>query len=115
MDDTPIRAAQQLGAPPLVLDALRKRLQAQREAAVFGVWPEHWHAVEVFRAMRTQWQAVVGMEGLHYLGLNYTPLETVLKAVRPRIPRDLRRPLHELLPLLQVIEVVVTAARNART
>ncbi len=98
-----------------MLAALQKRLQAERESAVFGVWPEHWHAVEVFRAMRTQWRLVLGMKGERYLGLDYTALDLVMRAVLPRIPRHLRKPLHELLPLLQVIEVVATAARNART
>jgi len=41
---------------------------------VFEVWEEHWPALELFLAMRTQWRVIAGMGGAQHQGLDYTAL-----------------------------------------
>lgn len=41
---------------------------------MFEVWEEHWPALELFLAMRTQWRVVAGMGGAHHQGIDYTSL-----------------------------------------
>ncbi|WP_192859190.1 DUF1799 domain-containing protein [Vreelandella lionensis] len=41
---------------------------------MFEVWEEHWPALELFLAMRTQWRVVAGMGGAHHQGIDYTAL-----------------------------------------
>lgn len=43
------------------------------------VWAEHWPALEVFIACRTQWRVAAGAGGLVYLGLDYPALESVMR------------------------------------
>lgn len=38
------------------------------------MWEEHWPALELFLAMRTQWRVVAGMGGAHHQGIDYTAL-----------------------------------------
>ena len=40
----------------------------------YGVWEEHWPALELFLAMRTQWRVVAGMGGAQHQGIDYTAL-----------------------------------------
>lgn len=101
-----------MGAPPDALEALAERLQALRDAATVRVWPEHWHAVMLFRAMATQWRAVVGSKGLVWLGLDYPAIPIAMEGARARVPRRLRKPLAALLPQLQVLEKAAATARN---
>lgn len=44
------------------------------EPEPLGIWPEHWIALQVFQAMRTQWN--VGMSGP--IGLRYEALPVVM-------------------------------------
>jgi hypothetical protein len=60
----------------------------------FEVWPDCWDAVEVFRAMDTQWRHA-GMAGV-YIGLEYAALPVVMQLKRipkkkwPEVFEDLR-------------------------
>ncbi|WP_164517086.1 DUF1799 domain-containing protein [Vreelandella venusta] len=38
------------------------------------MWEEHWPALELFLAMRTQWRVVAGMVGIHRQGIDYNAL-----------------------------------------
>ncbi|WP_167457127.1 DUF1799 domain-containing protein [Vreelandella alkaliphila] len=38
------------------------------------MWEEHWPALELFLAMRTQWRVIAGMSGAHHQGIDYTAL-----------------------------------------
>lgn len=38
------------------------------------MWEEHWPALELFLAMRTQWRVIAGMGGAHHQGIDYTAL-----------------------------------------
>lgn len=38
------------------------------------MWEEHWPALELFLAMRTQWRVVAGMAGAHHQGIDYNAL-----------------------------------------
>ncbi|WP_185858901.1 DUF1799 domain-containing protein [Vreelandella nanhaiensis] len=38
------------------------------------MWEEHWPALELFLAMRTQWRVVAGMAGAQHQGIDYTAL-----------------------------------------
>ncbi len=40
----------------------------------YGVWEEHWPALELFLAMRTQWRVIAGMGGAQHQGIDYTAL-----------------------------------------
>jgi hypothetical protein len=72
------------------------------------VWPEHWHATQVFLGMSTQWNAVGTMRGARVIGLRYEALATVERAARRQVPRELRmhrrRDWPVLLDQLRVIE-----------
>lgn len=104
-----------MGAPAAVLEDLAQQLEARRTAAVFRVWPEHWHAVAVFRLMGTQWRAVAHPQGgLLWLGLDYASLAAPLRAARDLVDSSLRQPMHQLLQQLQTIEKAATTARNTK-
>ena len=49
--DTPASAVR-------LLQQLRERLALQAQRHTVRVWPEHWHAVTVFRLAGTQWRVV---------------------------------------------------------
>lgn len=38
------------------------------------MWEEHWPALELFLAMRTQWRVIAGMAGAQHQGIDYTAL-----------------------------------------
>nr|WP_183388643.1 DUF1799 domain-containing protein [Halomonas organivorans] len=44
------------------------------EETLCEVWAEHWPALELFTALRTQWQVIAGMGGVVYRGLDYQAL-----------------------------------------
>lgn len=90
---------------------MRSRIDAERKSAVVEVWPEHWHAVTVLRAMESQWNVVPGAGGLYYLGLNYASLPPVLKATRHL---QHAQPIEQLLPRLQVLERAARDVRNRK-
>ncbi|WP_311949236.1 DUF1799 domain-containing protein [Halomonas piscis] len=47
---------------------------AQEAPTTFGVWAEHWPALKLFLALRTQWRVIAGMAGAQHQGLDYTAL-----------------------------------------
>jgi Phage related hypothetical protein (DUF1799) len=58
------------------IDALERR---QQPAADVQVWPENWHAAQLFVAMHSQWRVSVEPSGRwHYWGLRYEALGPVL-------------------------------------
>lgn len=97
-----------------MLAQFRAAIEQRNANATFGVWPENWHAFAVFGAMDTQWRVVSGMQGLIWQGLDYAALPVVQAAVRPRIPKAMRRPPCELLPQLRTLESASRAVLNKR-
>lgn len=43
------------------------------------MWAEHWQALSVFLACRTQWRVIAGMGGVQYQGLDYGALESIMR------------------------------------
>ncbi|RTR02055.1 hypothetical protein EKG36_13090 [Halomonas nitroreducens] len=43
------------------------------------MWEEHWPALRVFLACRTQWRVIAGMGGAVHQGLDYPALESVMR------------------------------------
>lgn len=63
---------------------MRADIRARNQDSDCEVWPEHWHAVQVFCALSTQWHVQLGMQGLHYQGLRYE----AIALVEPLIERE---------------------------
>lgn len=87
-DDTMLRSLQQWGAPADVIASTRDWLHQQAKAATVPVWPEHWHAVQLFLRLRTQWHWVsVGHEarrtGLRYESATPALLQAVADSIAP--------------------------------
>lgn len=72
---------ERFGASAEQLKELAGSLAAQREASIFGVWPENWRALRVFLAMSTQWRMVGGMSVMR-TGLDYGVLDAVDSRIR---------------------------------
>lgn len=105
IDTSVLVQLRQWGAAPEVVQAAEEQLHAEAEAAQVRVWPEHWHAVQVLLAMRTQWcWAPAGMAGSRPVGLRLEALPVVLPAVRARVPQQHRQPYPVLLQQLQLLE-----------
>lgn len=94
------------GAPPEAIAAYRARLFSEAEQRAIGIFPENWHAWNVFRAMGSQWRTTGGFAGRIYEGLDYGALPIVLAEHRRVEPRQ---PLHVLMPQLRTLE---SAARE---
>lgn len=77
-------------------------------APALSVLPECWYAVQVFLAMGTQWTWSPGQQPQRQ-GLQLTSLPIVMAAKRHVLHR---KPLHELLPQLQVMEDAALAVWN---
>lgn len=75
-----------------------------------SVLPECWYAANVFLAMSTQWIWSAGMQPRRQ-GLQLASLPVVTAALRHV---QHRRPLHELLPQLQVMEDAALAALSRK-
>ena len=76
----------------------------------FEVWACNWPALQLFRAMKTQWQVVAVPQGLmpgrlRYLGLNYAVLPVLERRLKVRCDAD-------TLSALQVMEVEGAAILN---
>ncbi len=99
-----LEQAQAFGASAAQLEALRGSIERRNRPQAAGVWPEHWHALEVFLAMATQWRTHLGARGLFYEGLDYAALPPVLAEHR-RLPRRLRQPMDRLMPQLRTLEL----------
>lgn len=94
-----------MNASAEVIEAMRQRLQPDEEVEP-QVWPQHWHAVNVFAGMATQWRVVAGMAGLLYLGLDYAALQPVLQEHEAIAHAQ---PMRQLMPQLRTLE---SAARE---
>ncbi|WP_241254272.1 MULTISPECIES: DUF1799 domain-containing protein [unclassified Halomonas] len=73
----------------------------------FEVWEEHWPALELFLAMRTQWRTAIGMAGGQRLGIDYTSLYGHPKFARLDYDEQ-----DKLLGQIQHIEAGALAAFN---
>ena len=71
------------------------------------MWEEHWPALELFLAMRTQWRTAIGMSGGQRLGIDYTSLYGHPKYAR--LDADAQE---ELLGRVQHIESGALAAMS---
>ncbi|WP_286903106.1 DUF1799 domain-containing protein [Vreelandella sedimenti] len=74
---------------------------------MFEVWEEHWPALEIFLAMRTQWRVIAGMSGAQHQGIDYTALYGHPKFARLDYDEQ-----DKLLAQIQHIEVGALAAMN---
>ena len=96
------------GAPAEVLQAAAERQQAELDAWAMPVWPENWHAAQLFLACATQWVIVPRVDGrMVRTGLRYESIAAVSDAVRAAVPRRWRRPPAELLHQLRSMELAV--------
>jgi len=77
---------------------------------VFEVWEEHWPALELFLAMRTQWRIISGMGGAQHQGIDYTALYG-----HPKFARLDYGEQDSLLAQIQHIEVGALAAMNEQS
>ena len=77
----------------------------------FAVWPEHWHAVQLFVAMGTQWRCAVG-ERLIYTGLDYSVLPIVERRLRFDHPDAIAVDRCERFAQLRVLEAAARAEKN---
>lgn len=71
------------------------------------MWEEHWEALQVFFACRTQWRIIAGMAGAQHQGLDYPAVESVM---RMRGVTDTA----QMLEQLQYIEAGALEALNTR-
>lgn len=74
------------------------------------MWEEHWPALELFLAMRTQWRMAIGMAGGQRLGIDYTSLYGHPKFARLDYDEQ-----DELLGQIQHIEAGALAAFNEQS
>ncbi len=95
-----------MGATEEFLAEAKASLQARHAMRTVAVWPEHWHALQLFLAMHTQWLRV----HQHRVGLNYAVLPVVRQAVR------VARPYHQrwsrVFAQLQIMEAAALEAFN---
>lgn len=87
-----------MGASAEVIEAFRQRMEPDPEPAV---WPQHWHAAQVFLGLATQWRVVAGMVGLLYTGLDYGAMQPVLEE-HAQVAHQ--QPMCTLMPQLRVME-----------
>lgn len=73
------------------------------------VWPQHWHAAQVFAGMSTQWRTELGRGGLVYLGLDYGALAPVLAEHEATAHVQ---PMRVLMPQLRTMEGAAMEALN---
>lgn len=71
---------------------------------MFGVWPENVKTVEVFCALETQWNHLVGMQGAVPVGLRYEALGEVWRMLGVK-----RRQRAEIFQGLQAMERAIAA------
>jgi hypothetical protein len=91
-----------MGAPPDVLESLRQRLAQQAKQTDFAVWPEHWHALVLFRALATQWR----MHPAGYpCGLVYTSIPIVQPRIHSHVDAAHRQDADTLFDQLQILEM----------
>lgn len=105
----------QFGAPAEVLRAAEQRLKAEADAVTLPVWPENWHAVNLFLALATQWHWVAPWRlPAQRTGLRLDAVPTVLPMVRRAVPARHRQPYAVLLRQLQAMEDAVLEEQAAK-
>ncbi len=84
---------------------------AQRLAAsdaLFDLWPENLPALEIFRALKTQWRLVAGFGGVTYQGLRYAEARAEIRERRVKdragMLADLRVMERAALPILNGLD-----------
>jgi hypothetical protein len=109
-EDPLLQDAKAMGASERSLQQLRGAIEERRHArGHFGVWPRHWHAVQIFCAMGTQWRTHLGAKGLIYQGLDYAALRPVLAEHRHG---QHRQPMEVLMPQLRTLELAAREHLN---
>lgn len=103
-----------MGVAPELVDQAQAAIADRNASATFGVWPEHWHALQALFAMATQWRAVAGMGGVIWVGLDYGPLSAELRCLRRRIPRHCRQSEVTVREQLKLLEAAVLKVFNER-
>jgi hypothetical protein len=90
---------------------IERARQAYAQRPRVEVWPQHWHAWQLFLALGTQWRVVALPSGrLRYIGLDYAAAERLFREKRPRtVPRQRRR---EVMRQLRELEAKGLAAAN---
>jgi len=110
-DDTMLRSLQQWGAPPDVMERTRDWLREQAKQATVPVWPEHWHALQLFLRLRTQWHWVSAGHEARRIGLRYESITPSLQqAVADAVAPDLHQPPAALWAQLQHLEAAALDA-----
>lgn len=96
-------------APEDVIEAVRARIEQaatpdEDTADAFEVFSENWDSVLFFLRIGTQWNAIGGMERVHWLGLNYAGVET-------RMPKS-KKKRKKLWDDLQIMEATALEVLN---
>lgn len=96
-------------APDDVIEAVRARIEQaatpdEDTADAFEVFSENWDSVLFFLRVGTQWNAIGGMERVHWLGLNYAGVET-------RMPKS-KKKRKKLWDDLQIMEATALEVLN---
>lgn len=86
MEDTRASDAKALGIDP----------PKEEAPQVCEVWEEHWPALDVFLACRTQWRIIAGMGGTQHQGLDYAALEVVMRMKRAEDPSEMLEQIQHL-------------------
>ncbi|WP_428419184.1 DUF1799 domain-containing protein [Methylibium sp.] len=89
------------GAPDDVKERVRAWMHGSAHDGDVEVWPELWHAVNVFLAMAAQWRVLVIGHRLYYQGLDLSAIGAPLREHR-RIAHAV--PFEELMPTLRLLE-----------
>ena len=98
-------------APEDVIEAVRARIEQattpnEDTADAFEVFSENWGSVLFFLQVGTQWNAIGGMERVHWLGLNYAGVET-------RMPKS-KKKRKKLWDDLQIMEATALEVLNSQ-
>lgn len=108
-DEDVLACMRAFGAPQTDIDAVRARIDAQRQAArddsstdSFPVWRDNWPVIEAFLAVQTQW-VYAGMAGVR-TGFGYAGVGEWIDRFVPRRKRK------TIFAGLQVMEHAVLAA-----
>lgn len=96
--DETITQLKDLGAPDDVIEAAQAKVTTPDDAC--HVWEENWRSLEFFLGIEHQWVIVSGMAGVHYVGLNYPAIESVMRTLSP-VPKKQRPALFNDLRVME--------------
>ena len=71
-------------------------METVEEEQSFDVFEDNWLSFSLFCEMKTQWDVIAGMGGVHYGGIKYPSLESAMRmrripfADRARLFQDVR-------------------------